>query len=384
MKITPVDTQRSAEVRAVVSETRILALDGWRGLSILMVIFGHLLEYRYPAAGGVVLTQLADAISTLGVCIFFVISGLIISKLALREQDSSGHFSVGRFYVRRLLRIVPPFYLYLLFVLLLTATGAIEQHGAQTLEAAFFTCDLPQADCGWFGGHSWSLAYEEQFYLIFPLLFLALGPGIRIVTGMMFLTLVCVPVVRFALHLGHAWFALAHATFYLSFICAGVVASTWRDVTTKLATGPYANCLSVAAVLLLAAVMGLEIASHLHPQAHRYALAHLLLTPTLEPACVVWLVIWSLQGRRVVQRLLDARPIQFLGLISYSLYLWQQLFTATPTYYRGATWLLACPLMIAFAALSYYLIERPCVRLARRFGGQNLPPPVLGSLAPRR
>jgi peptidoglycan/LPS O-acetylase OafA/YrhL len=60
--------------------------------------------------------------------------------------------------------------------------------------------------------------------------------------------------------------------------------------------------------------------------------------------------------------------MQFLGLISYSLYLWQQLFTAPPVDYGNVGWLLFCPLMIAFAVLSYYLIERPCARFAKRLG----------------
>src|SRR5262249_53079377 len=154
-----------------------------------------------------ILIELADETSTLGVCIFFVISGLIITKLALRERESGG-FSARKFYIRRVLRILPPFYAYLLFVLALTALGAIGQHSAEALEAAAFACNLTVIDCGWFGGHSWSLAYEEQFYLLFPLLLLATGRDMRFAIGLVFVALVCSPVVRFALKLGPPWYVV--------------------------------------------------------------------------------------------------------------------------------------------------------------------------------
>ena len=352
-----------------VGERRIAALDGWRGVSILMVIFGHLVDYRYAGNSARIVLEFADAMSTLGVCVFFVISGLIITKLALRERDSAGSFSARRFYVRRLLRIVPPFYAYLVFVLALTALGAIGQHSTQTLEAATFSCNLPQANCGWFGGHSWSLAYEEQFYLMFPLLFLAVGRDLRIVIGLLFVTFVCIPLVRFAFHLGAPWYLVMHATFYLSFICAGALMASWRDVTARLCGAPYGGYGALAALLTLCGLVGVEIVWHLHPSVPRYEAAHRLLPPVLEPLCIAWLLGWSLQARGAVVRLLETGPIQFLGTISYSLYLWQQLFTAPPVDYGGAGWLFFCPLMIVFAVLSYYLIERPCVRFAKRLGG---------------
>ena len=364
-------SQGSAQFAGAIAEKRIAALDGWRGVSILMVIFGHLVDQRYGSESPRIMHELADSISTLGVCIFFVISGLIITKLALRERDNAGSFSARKFYIRRLLRIVPPFYAYLVFVLALAALGAIGQHSSQTLQAATFSCNLPQADCGWFGGHSWSLAYEEQFYLIFPLVFLAVGRDLRIVIGLLFATFVCIPLVRFAFHLGPPWYAVMHATFFLSFICAGALMASWRDVVARLCGGPYGGYAALAALLTLCGLVAVEIVWNLHPGVGRYEAAHRLLTPVLMPVSVAWLLGWSLHARGAVVRLLETGPIQFLGTISYSLYLWQQLFTAPPVDYGGAGWLLFCPLMIVFAIVSYYLIERPCVRFAKRVGGGN-------------
>lgn len=360
--------QASVELAGAAAEKRIAALDGWRGVSILMVIFGHLLDYRYGGDSPRIVLEFADAISTLGVCIFFVISGLIITKLALRERDNVGSFSARKFYIRRLLRIVPPFYAYLLFVLALTALGAIGQHATQTLEAATFTCNLPDANCGWFGGHSWSLAYEEQFYLMFPLLFIAVGRSLRIAVGLLFVTFVCVPLVRFELRLGPPWYTVMHATFFLSFICAGALMASWRGVVSRLCGAWYGGLGALAATLILCGLVVVEIVWNLHPSVGRYEALHRLLPPVLEPLCVAWLLGWSLHARGPVVRFLETGPLQFLGTISYSLYLWQQLFTAPPVDYGSAAWLFFCPLMIVFAVISYYLIERPCARLAKRAG----------------
>jgi peptidoglycan/LPS O-acetylase OafA/YrhL len=358
----------SAPLAGTVAEKRIAALDGWRGVSILMVIFGHLVDQRYGSESPRIMHELADSISTLGVCIFFVISGLIITKLALRERDSEGSFSARNFYIRRVLRIVPPFYAYLLFLLALTALGAIRQYSVQTLESAAFSCNLPDSNCGWFGGHAWSLAYEEQFYLIFPMVFLALGRDLRIAAALLFAAFVCVPLVRFALHLGPPWYAVMHGTFYLSFICAGALMACWRDVVARVCGSWYGGYGAVAAVLTLCGLVAVEIFHNFHPSIGRYDALHRLLPPVLEPLCIAWLLGWSLHARGSVVRLLETGPIQFLGIISYSLYLWQQLFTAPLVDYGNVGWLLFCPLMIAFAILSYYLIERPCARFAKRLG----------------
>ena len=363
--------QASAQSRGAVAEKRIAALDGWRGVSIAMVIFGHLVDYRYGGTSPGIAHEIADALSTLGVCTFFVISGLIITQLALRERDSAGSFSARRFYIRRVLRIVPPFYAYLVFVLAMAALGAIGQRAGQTLEAATFSCNLPGANCGWFGGHSWSLAYEEQFYLVFPLVFLAVGRDLRIVVALLFATFVGAPLVRFALHLGPPWYAVIHATFFLSFICAGALLAGWRDITARLCGGAYGGHGALAALLILCGLVALEVYHNLHPSIWRYDALHRLLPPVLEPLCIAWLLGWSLHSRGAVLRLLETGPLLFLGTISYSLYLWQQLFTAPPVDYGSTGWLLFCPLMFVFAILSYYLIERPCVRFAKRVGGGN-------------
>jgi peptidoglycan/LPS O-acetylase OafA/YrhL len=145
------------------------SLDGLRALSLLLVIGGHVrtsLSVKQYVSGG------------LGVGIFFVLSGFLITTLLLREFRSSGHVSVRSFYVRRCFRIIPP---YALTILIYLSIGQLpSQHTLKekflralpydlTLRNEYIPSHLDVAFT-----HSWSLSVEEKFYLIWPFLFLIL------------------------------------------------------------------------------------------------------------------------------------------------------------------------------------------------------------------
>ena len=110
----------------------------------------------------------------------------------------------------------------------------------------------------------------------------------------------------------------------------------------------------------------MDVVSHARPDLPRLVKLRTVLVPTLEPLCIAWLVGSSMYVKHWATRLLGSVPLQFLGMISYSLYLWQQLFTSRPAAYLDAPWLKFAPLMLVAAALSYYWVERPCIRLGKR------------------
>ncbi len=161
-----------------------------------MVVIGHLIDTRYG------LTRFAT--NDLGVFIFFAISGFIITKLAMSEYAKSGRFAIGRFYLRRFLRIVPPFFVYLACLLAANAAGLIEQSPASTIKAAGFLClspdVVPSITCEWFVAHPSSLGYEEVFYLVFPLLFSVFAPMPRVAFSGILAGLVGFLLLRRALH----------------------------------------------------------------------------------------------------------------------------------------------------------------------------------------
>ena len=351
--------------RQAASERRIGALDGWRGISILLVIAGHLLDYRYLDVSRLSFQyRLVEVISTSGVCIFFTISGFIIVRLAIQEHARSGRFSTLAFYVRRCCRILPPLWVYLACVSIFAALDLITQRADQTAPVLGFVCNLPGTDCGHFAGHTWSLAYEEQFYILLPLLML--WPRLRLTLPCLLLFLISVPYLGRALQLGHPGYLAAHGAFYFSLICAGALCAARSDTVERLAQMRYSGYATLIAFCLLLCMWMLDAAGHVATALPLWQRLRMELLPIVEPICIAWLVAGSVYQRNYLTRLLEWTPLNFIGVISFSLYLWQGLFTNLPQYYPHKSFLLFPPLMFVCAAASYWLVERPFVRLGKR------------------
>lgn len=150
---------------------RIQELDGWRGISILLVILHHCFTFEFPdiLEPYPVLRQAAWFAGDLGVRTFFVISGFVITKLFIEEERQSDSISVKGFYIRRVFRIIPVFYLFLLAIALLGIFHVLPGTVKDVMGSALFLRDTKLMGSDWFTGHAWSSAVEEQFYLVFPL-----------------------------------------------------------------------------------------------------------------------------------------------------------------------------------------------------------------------
>lgn len=141
---------------------RIRSLDGVRGVAILFVVAAHVAP-RYFHQGGVV-----------GVTLFFVLSGYLISSVLFSEASRTGSIDWVAFYIRRALRLVPALVVMLAALpLVLWAVGdpRLEGYGVDAVLALFYVGDFAQAAGDAMGllSHTWSLAVEEQFYLLWPL-----------------------------------------------------------------------------------------------------------------------------------------------------------------------------------------------------------------------
>ena len=147
------------------------SLDGLRAISISLVLFGHLVGTRNfgrPDPG------LGD-VAHLGVVVFLVISGFLITSLLLKEHAHTGTVSLKLFYARRSLRIFPASYAFLACVGLLWLGGTIHLRPADIWHAASYTVNYVE-NTSWEVAHLWSLSIEEQFYLLWPF---ALSPWVR-------------------------------------------------------------------------------------------------------------------------------------------------------------------------------------------------------------
>ena len=154
---------------------RIKELDGLRGISVLFVIAFHTTNYSgyFALSGG--LESILVNLGAVGVQVFFVISGFIITQLLMAEHRRTGQISLKGFYTRRFFRIIPAYGVYSISILLLAAVGVLVlKEGAVPQVAGFLVSALFLSDIfypSWFWGHTWSLSVEEQFCVFFPLCF---------------------------------------------------------------------------------------------------------------------------------------------------------------------------------------------------------------------
>jgi peptidoglycan/LPS O-acetylase OafA/YrhL len=160
--------------------SRIPYLDGLRAYSILLVLFGHTAESNSWLSSRWYL-KIFLANSHLGVRVFFVLSGFLITTLLLKEQDATGRISIRGFYERRIARIFPAFYLYIAVIGVLTAFHVMQVPAASFIAAGTYTWNFFCLRPGGHGDpsgvfvHIWTLSNEEQFYLIWPSFMVFLG-----------------------------------------------------------------------------------------------------------------------------------------------------------------------------------------------------------------
>lgn len=146
------------------------SLDGLRAVSIAFVLFGHLAQTRNFFQIDPNLT-----LAEFGVRVFFVISGYLITSILLAELNRRGSISLTRFYFRRTMRLFPAAYFFVGVLSLLAANRIIHLERWDIAFALTYTTDFNNSRA-WSVGHLWSLAVEEQFYLLWPITLRILGP----------------------------------------------------------------------------------------------------------------------------------------------------------------------------------------------------------------
>ena len=142
----------------LLSMQRIPSLDGLRAISITLVVLSHLVKWKHVSL------DVVGSYGALGVHVFFVLSGYLITNLLLREYDRSSTISLREFYIRRAFRIFPAAFVFLGVVVVLYWHQMRWFHVAA---AVFYVANMDLTR-PWIFGHLWSLSIEEQFYLLWP------------------------------------------------------------------------------------------------------------------------------------------------------------------------------------------------------------------------
>jgi peptidoglycan/LPS O-acetylase OafA/YrhL len=345
-------------------------VDGLRAVAVVSVLAYHV---ALILPGGAINRMQGGFV---GVDIFFVISGYLIIGI-IQRQIESGTFLLREFYARRVRRILPAFYLVLictsLFVLPHIFPQEIREYTRSALASVFSVSNIYfWATTNYFAApastkpllHTWSLGVEEQFYLLIPSLLVLLARGGR---GMLRISLVGIGVASFLLSVYGA-FAWPDATFYLApsrvweFILGGLLA-------LGMIPHPRSNwARNVAGIIGLAFIAGSDLLFTAKLPFPGIA--------ALVPCGGAVLIISAGEaGPSVVGRILSWKPVVFVGLISYSLYLWhwpvlvcQSMFSMIPGGSIGKLVKLKVLLAIfLLSIISFYLVERPFRRLRWHF-----------------
>jgi peptidoglycan/LPS O-acetylase OafA/YrhL len=335
-------------------------LDGLRAVSILLVITAHATDPMFSRLHGAV-----------GVTVFFVISGYLITTLLLREEERKGHARIGAFYIRRAFRILPLYYLTLAGYVVLIGVLHL-QAGSSSLWHSLpwylsYQNDLAPSGAGVFG-HSWSLAIEEKYYLLWPLMFaipvfrkyrLAVASSLAAVTA-----------------LASLWPETSYFAIYTPILLGCVVALVLDNPdlyrhAVRLAVTP-------VALVLIAGLIAWDLTEENGSNVH---ILFSFLIALLIPAVLV--------GPRWLSGLLGNKVAVYIGTRSYAVYLIHRIckgivdrfvsYGSHSVPHELLHYVLIVILSLIAAEVMYRVVEQPMIKLGRRLastsrGERTLPP----------
>lgn len=342
------------------------ALDSIRGIAVLLVIVFHTLPQSLP--GGF-----------LGVDIFFVLSGYLITLLLLEEKSQRESINLGYFYIRRFLRLTPAFTLlvcvYLTVSLWLNSSwNDIAPRIKEALIAFFYMANWARA-FDWYPStvylsHTWSLAIEEQFYLLWPTCFILLTSKFRRPEHAIIIGAACLLIVTWA---WRYWLLENNASYMriyngLDTRADALMAGAITAAISRLAgTGHYYRQWAIRLTTVVCIVCLAILVMHASWMSRALYIWQL---PVTHLACSVLTYNLSKVEPFYFSPIFTFKPLIFLGRISYGLYLWHipALLILLSLDLTGMRLMLATFLStLACAVTSFYCVERPALRLKARF-----------------
>jgi peptidoglycan/LPS O-acetylase OafA/YrhL len=341
---------------------RIPGLDGIRAIAILMVLCAHFIS----GSNSNWLIKLLAKNGGFGVEIFFVLSGFLITILILREEEKNDGFSIRIFYLRRALRILPPLTIFLVFLSLLNFVGGIKITGLDISACLFFLRN-------YFGQsqeteHIWTLSIEEQYYLLFPILITLIKSNRIRLTFLVVMVLLLSPWKQYCYSFPEMNWRRTDLRFE-PLIIGSAFAISRQAVFPKVLTNQFFS--SAWAVFLSLFVIAASFAAS---KSNLVGIQSLRTTATYVS---IGLIVNAVSSGKVwlVSPILATNPIIWLGQISYSLYIWQQLFSPFDNR-TNLSWYTFSPqnifLAFIFGAVSFYLIENPANAFkAKLFGSKS-------------
>jgi peptidoglycan/LPS O-acetylase OafA/YrhL len=337
------------------------SLYGLRAISVLLVIAYHLEnsldQVSYPAFLKPVLN------GHLGVNMFFVISGFIITVLLKKEMDRTSDISLSKFYIRRVLRILPAYYFLLLIYFLLQLSGLVFLDRTDW----FFSLTLLKQfnNPGGITSHLWTISAEEIFYVFYPLLFITLYSQHKKLLNNILILIILVLVPASRVIIGDAFNTFAFNIFMrgdaLAIGCL-LALNYDRAVSTRINTY-VATALAISLLILSNVFLQIE-----NPDLFVKKLLGYSGWSLVDNLAIAILLIVSIERKNAIWfKLLNSKPMIFTGMISYSMYLWQQIFTSRLELGLANKLPFNLIFILIASVLSYSLIEKPFLKIKERF-----------------
>ena len=332
---------------------KIPSLNGLRALSIIFVLIGHVQvnSFKHTDAPG----------AQIGVNIFFIISGFLITLLLLKEENNFGSISLKNFYIRRVIRIFPVYYFILLFYFILQLFNVIHLSNFSWITSLSYTkyfhypVDMETE-------HFWSLSVEEHFYLVWPVIFYLFRKyrvhfALAIIIVVPFIRLLSdISVMHLFTRVDSLMWGCLFAIYY------GKILRYIQNKAKILVIFPFfilVACLITKRliILLFNDFKNLE----------KLAIAFAGSFGTITNVCIGLIIIISINYKENIWfRFLNNPIINYIGILSYSIYIWQQIFFSE---HAGVFSIFPYNIVLIFivAALSYNFVELPFLKLKSKF-----------------
>lgn len=349
------------KIPQLLATERFASLDGVRAICITLVLFAHLItpySYQYNFTDNT--RMVIKLIGLLGVQIFFVISGFLITTLLLKEKIITGDISLKNFYRRRILRIFPVAFLYLICMVALNFILHLDIPLKCFVGAAFFMSNLAYFQGSWYTAHYWSLSIEEQYYLVFPLLLKKFTTKIHWVLLSTILFIITLRAVAYSGNFPN-WRFLKLIGYLLQQSDGVLVGSLVAVLCFRnFVLISFFKKYSIYFTLLLPFLIWLF---------HANIIGFTSVNPAISTLLIAIVLLCNIVSERnLFYNFLNNKYIMLVGKLSFSIYIWQQLFSG---YNDKMGRLARIPFNLLLIAVvsycSYYFFEKRFLKLRDRF-----------------
>lgn len=342
----------------------IKTLDGWRAIAISIVIFAHAHDSLTAYFGPNALFDLLSEQGLFGVRIFFSLSGFLITLRIIEEIENRGTLNLLGFYIRRCFRILPPLYLFCLVTAVLGVLGIMPLGLLEWISGPLFFTNLVD-DKTWFIGHLWSLSVEEHFYLLWPAAIVAIS--MTKLPRIILLLVATIGVWRIV-----AWkneFYTSVEVFWgrTDIQFDGLLWGCFFAILYRYGNKKIVSRLSTP---LFSMVSGFLVIGCIPLMTSDYKLSMLIYS--VQAALLPVMLLGTVTNPDwIIAKFLETGVIKWIGRLSYSLYLWQQLFFVPNEFIISdisylQVWPINLIALLLCASASYYLVERYFIKMGHR------------------